>query len=180
MATLTRRYRYVGPADIRAAIRPESGGYRVTCPGDFLRWVSSVAEPERAEPVTYVVDLTGVLRLAPRRSEHVSCAEGQDVLAAGEVAFELESTRRSAASSGRWVVGYVSNQSTGYCPDLDSWAAVAPALDRAGLPHPGGFTAELVFRRCPDCDLRNVVRDGDFTCVGCDGELPPHWNVDGR
>ncbi|GAA3760057.1 hypothetical protein GCM10022225_51990 [Plantactinospora mayteni] len=178
MSAPARRYRYIGPADIRAAIRPAGAGYRVTCLADFTRWVSSVAEPELAEPVSYVVDLTGVLRLAPRRSEHVACAEGQDVLGAGEVAFVHERAGGPKPSSGHWVVGYVSNQSTGYCPDLDSWPAVASALDRAGLPHPDAFTAGLVFRRCPDCGLCNVVRDGDFSCVACAADLPRQWNVD--
>jgi hypothetical protein len=180
MATPARRYRYVGPADIRAGIRPVGAGYRITCPADFARWVASVAVPELAEPLRYVVDLTGVLRLAPRRSEHVACAGGQDVLGAGEVAFTHERAGGRNAPSGHWVVSYVSNQSTGYCPDLDSWPAVASALDRAELPHPDSFTAGLVFRRCPDCGLCNVVRDDDFSCVACAGDLPRQWNLDRR
>ena len=35
------------------------------------------------------------------------------------------------------------------------------------MPHPGGFTDEFTFRRCPGCGERNLVRDGDFTCAIC-------------
>jgi hypothetical protein len=41
-------------------------------------------------------------------------------------------------STAGWVVSEVSNQSTGYCPDLSCWSAVASALDRAGLERPDG------------------------------------------
>ncbi|GAA1040086.1 hypothetical protein GCM10009557_60370 [Virgisporangium ochraceum] len=71
----------------------------------------------------------------------------------------------------------MSNQSTGYCPDPGCWTAVARALDRVGLPHPGDFTERFVFRRCPSCGERNIVRDDDFTCAPCDSALPTQWNV---
>lgn len=77
------------------------------------------------------------------------------------------------------MVAEVSNQSTGYCPDAASWPSVAAALDGAGVVHPGCFTHEVVFRRCPGCDEVNIVREGDFVCVFCDMPLPGHWNVDG-
>jgi hypothetical protein len=71
----------------------------------------------------------------------------------------------------------LSNQSTGYCPDLDSWSAVAIALDRIGLAHPGDFTHKIVFRRCPGCSQLNIVQDGDFVCAVCGSALPEHWNI---
>ncbi len=125
-----------------------------------------VTGPDPDEASTYVIDLDGRLRLAPRRSEHVALAGGRDVLAAGEITIV----------DGR--VTEVSNQSTGYCPDPDCWPAVARALDRLGLAHPGGFTTAIVFRSCPDCGERNIVRDGDFICALCDAELPQRWNFD--
>lgn len=131
---------------------------------DFDEWAAARTTEELAEPFAFVVDAAGVLRLAPRRSEHVVCAAGEAVLSAGEISFREE--------SGRWAVDEVSNQSTGYCPDAGSWPAVAEALDRAGLVGPPGFTHELVFRRCPACHELNVVREGDFVCVFCDGGLP--------
>ncbi|GGK27589.1 hypothetical protein GCM10011583_69480 [Streptomyces camponoticapitis] len=79
--------------------------------------------------------------------------------------------------SGQWVVGEVSNQSTGYCPDIGSWPAVAEALDRIGIRRPSGFTHEVVFRRCRSCREPSIVREEDFVCVFCGEDLPRGWNV---
>ncbi|MCL8009867.1 hypothetical protein [Streptomyces sp. AS02] len=164
-----RRYRYVGPAELTALVRPEAAGRVVRSAADLDDWLAQCARAERAEPFTYVVGTDGRLRLAARRSEHVVCAGGRDVLAAGEVRFEH--------GSGCWTAVEISNQSTGYCPDLDSWPAVARALDGAGVGHPGGFTHAVVFRRCEQCGERAIVREGDFVCVFCGGDLPARWNV---
>lgn len=123
---------------------------------------------ELAEPFTFVVGMDGVLRLAPRQSEHVACAGGDRVLSASEISFGRE--------ADRWAVREVS--STGYCPEVTSWAEVARALDAVGLQRPSGFTHEVVFRRCPDCREHNIVREDDFVCVFCGGDLPAAWNVD--
>ena len=154
-----RLYDYVGPREVLQAVRSQPPGRAVTC-GDEITHAD--------EPFTFVVDATGVLRLAARRSEHVACAGGRPVLSAGEITFE----------HGRagWAVTAVTNQSTGYCPEPESWPAVARVLDRLGVPHPGCFTSEFTFRRCPGCGERNVVREDDFTCAICDAELPAQWN----
>ncbi|MEJ8645970.1 hypothetical protein WKI68_41685 [Streptomyces sp. MS1.HAVA.3] len=171
MGVRGRTYRYVGPAELLALVRPGCEGRRIRSDADVEDWASALPTEELAEPFTFVVDTAGVLRLAPRRSEHVACAGAEPVLAAGEMAFRRE--------SGAWVVCEVSNQSTGYCPDVESWTAVADALDAAGIERPSGFTHAVVFRRCPACRRLNIVRDGDFVCVFCDGALPSEWNVDG-
>ncbi|MER5762849.1 hypothetical protein [Streptomyces sp. NPDC002082] len=160
----------MGPPDLRALVRPEAEGRRIHSAADLEDWASALAAVELAEPFTFVIDPAGVLRLAPRRSEHVVCAGGGPVLGAGEMRFREE--------SGQWVVAETSNQSTGYCPDTSSWAAVAKALDAAGIEHPPGFTHEVVFRRCPSCGELNIVREEDFVCVFCDGDLPQEWNAD--
>ncbi|MFF1873157.1 hypothetical protein [Kitasatospora herbaricolor] len=171
MSAHGRWYRYVGPADVRAAVRPGFAGALIGGGADFAGWVAARTAEELADPFTFVVATDGFLRLAPRRSEHVACAGGGPVLGAGEMGFRSE--------AGRWSVDLVSNQSTGYCPDVTCWPAVAEALDRAGLGHPGGFTFEVVFRRCPGCREANIVREGYFVCVFCDSDLPGEWNVDG-
>ncbi|MDI3405050.1 hypothetical protein [Streptomyces cavernicola] len=168
MSVRWRRYGYVGPAELRGLVRPGGEGCGLRSAADFEGWVSGLTRDELAEPFTYVVDETGVLRLAPRRSEHVVCAGGGAVLSAGEMSFRV--------AAGRWQVSEVSNQSTGYCPDVSSWPAVAAAVDAIGLERPSGFTHEVVFRRCPSCGQLNVVREGDFVCVFCDAELPRRWN----
>ncbi|MFK0258773.1 hypothetical protein [Streptomyces sp. NPDC090445] len=165
-------YRYVGPEHVRAAVRGAAAGTPVRTPADFARWAADRSPGELAEPFTFVIGTDGILRLAPRRSEHVACAGGHRVLSAGEIGF------RFRAEAGRWAVHEVSNQSTGYCPDPVSWPAVARALDAAGLDRPNGFTHGIVFRRCPACREHSIVRDSHFACVFCDTDLPRHWNVD--
>lgn len=165
-----RAYRYVGPWAVRASAAGAPGGTPVRTAEDLAAWMVSRPAGELAEPFTYVVDPAGVLLLAPRRSEHIACASGERVLGAGEIGFDR--------AGGRWTVEQVSNQSTGYCPDVVSWPAVAEALDRLGIDRPDGFTHAVVFRRCTACGECGVVRDGHFVCVFCDAELPPGWNVD--
>lgn len=75
-----------------------------------------------------------------------------------------------------WRVAEVTNQSTGYCPNPDCWPAVASALDRVAIAHPAGFTDLVIFRRCPGCGQRNIVREDDFTCALCGSALPTTWN----
>lgn len=154
-----RVYHYVGPAEVLAAAGPLVPASAVLTREDI---------PGAEEPFTFVIDLAGALRLAPRRSEHVACAGGMPVLSAGEIAFARGPDGPEATS--------VTNQSTGYCPEPSSWSAVAAALDQIAVPHPGGFTDEFTFRRCPGCGERNLVRDGEFTCAICDAELPAAWN----
>jgi hypothetical protein len=162
----TGRFAYVGPSEV--GLDPPGDLVVLRTSATLSEWLGRRPRSEHTEPITYVVDLNGHFRLGPRRSEHVACANGEQVLAAGEVSF--------AKDQRGWAVSEVSNQSTGYCPDLDSWEAVALALDRVRIPHPRGFTNPVVFRRCPRCDQPNIVRDGDFTCALCDAQLPPQWN----
>jgi hypothetical protein len=155
---------------LKTAVRPGGGGRRIGSAADFGGWIAERSAAELIEPFTFVVGTDGVLRLAPRRSEHVACAGGDVVLSAGEISFVCE--------ADGWIVGEVSNQSTGYCPDVTSWPAVAHALDRVGLGRPSGFTHGFVFRRCPGCQQHNIVREDDFVCVFCGTDLPQTWNVD--
>ncbi|MFG3137733.1 hypothetical protein ACGFZA_16165 [Streptomyces sp. NPDC048211] len=151
-------------------MRPGGGGCRIGSAADFDAWIAGRLSAELAEPFTFVVGMDAALRLAPRRSEHVACAGGDMVLSAGEISFIRE--------ADRWTVSEVSNQSTGYCPDGSSWPEVARALDDVELGRPSGFTHEMVFRRCPDCQEHNIVREDDFVCVFCGSGLPVVWNVD--
>jgi hypothetical protein len=153
---------------VLAAVRPDGADRVIVAGEDVAAWVEACSGVNLREPFTFVIDLQGDLRLAPRRSEHVACAGGGPVLSAGEITF--------AEGPGGWEATEVSNQSTGYCPEASSWPVVGRALDRAGVAHPGRFTDEFVFRRCPRCGERNVVKDDYFTCAVCGGELPAWWN----
>jgi hypothetical protein len=121
---------------------------------------------QRLVPATFVIDRGGALLLAARGSEHVVCAGGHPVLAAGELFFD-----------GLDVVE-ATNQSTGYCPEPSSWPVVERALDGAGVGHPGAYTATFVFRRCTSCGQLNIVKDGWYACAVCNGALPEAWNCD--
>jgi hypothetical protein len=164
-----RVYRYVGPAEFAALAQNGVAGHRIDSVAGLAAWVEASAElpaHDGLTPATFVVDRDQALRLAPRGSEHVACAEGGDVLAAGEMFFD-----------GVEVVE-VTNQSTGYCPEPESWVAVAHVLGRLGVQHPSGYTSAFVFRRCDGCGELNVVKDGWFECEICGHALPQRWNCD--
>jgi hypothetical protein len=164
-------YYYVGPDSIRAKAIASAPGVPVDAAADLDNWVRQTGQlPNAAGSIaaSFVVDQAGVLRVADRGSEHVACAGGGPVLSAGEMFLRRE------AQGLR--VEEVTNQSTGYCPEPESWSAVAAALDRIGVPHPGRFTQEFPFRRCPACGERSVVKDGWFVCGLCGADLPRSWN----
>ena len=158
-----RRYAYVGPDEIRQRVAGSD-------PGRAIRSAADLVPVADGEAMTFVVDATGLLRVAHRRSEHVACAGGGEVLSAGE----LTAVRDGRGDGVR--ITDISNQSTGYCPEPESWPAVARALDQAGVAHPGGFTYEATFRLCPGCGERNLVKDGWFECAMCGADLPAIWN----
>jgi hypothetical protein len=165
---MSRLYNYVGPSAIKACISGRPAGMRIASASDLLAWARRADRGRGLVAATFIIDASGHLLLADRRSEHVACAGGGPVLSAGEMFFVID--------GGRVEVVEVSNQSTGYCPEPESWPAVAAALDRIGVPHPDGFTLEIVFRRCPKCGERNVVKDGWFACGACGTELAREWN----
>ena len=92
-------------------------------------------------------------------------------------AAQPQPSRRFDHAGGRWQVDYLSNQSTGYCPDPGSWAAIASVLDELELLHPPNFTQAIVFRRCPNCAELNTVKDDFFVCAFCENDLPAQWNI---
>ncbi|MEO8707089.1 MAG: hypothetical protein ABI867_44085 [Kofleriaceae bacterium] len=159
-------FRYVGPAAIRDAVADQPAGHALGSPAARIAWWNAQGRGDAEQVFTYVVGTDGVLRVASRRSEHVACAGGGDVLAAGELGFERD---------GR-TVALVTNQSTGYCPRVDCWPAIAAALDAVDAIRPPVWTAAFEFRRCDTCDERTIVKDDWFECPLCGGELPREWN----
>lgn len=172
---MRRLYNYVGPKSIAEAVRNQPGGVRIASSENLCDWLDDnaaqtisgrkVPQSSRTWVATYTINPDGFLYLAPRRSEHVACAKGGPVLSAGELRIDAQR-----------VVIEVSNQSTGFCPEPESWPAVDDALDRACIQHPSSFTTEVIFRRCPSCENRNLVKDGWFYCGVCDHALPEQWN----
>lgn len=163
-----RRYGYVGPDAIKRSVVTSSRGAAVRSAAELLPFANGEAH-------TFVIDDQGVLRVADRRSEHVACAGGGEVYAAGELTAVRMGAGKGAGAGCRVVE--ISNQSTGYCPEPASWASVAAALDEAGIAHPGHFTYEAIFRRCTRCHERNLVKEAWFVCSICGAELPAAYNV---
>jgi hypothetical protein len=165
-------YRYVGPKTIADRAPPAPAGIRVDSPENVRRWIQQTDQELSATgsvTATFVVDETGILRIADRRSEHVACAGGKPVLSAGEMTFTV--------MPSDVCVSWVTNQSTGYCPEPDSWPAVEAALARAGIAGPEGFSQEFMFRRCPRCGSINIIKEGVFECGVCATRLPEEWNL---
>ena len=166
----TPLYRYVGPRQIAERVSPSNFGTPIRSPEDVRCWARNTDQELRDDTVTatFVVDSSGLLLIADRRSEHVACAGGASVRSAGEVTFAI----------GPLVeVIEVSNQSTGYCPEPECWPAVADSLKAAGLVPPNGFTLECTFRKCTDCENVSLVKDGHFKCPSCARDLPRDYNV---
>jgi hypothetical protein len=166
-----RLYRYVGPKQIAERTGSVVRGVPISSPDDVIRWIQSSGQmPDATGSVTatFVVDESGRLLMADRHSEHVACAGGRTVWSAGEI--------RVAITGGQISVIRVSNQSTGYCPELDSWPEVVAALRAAGLEPPAGFDPACEFRRCVSCGERSLVKDGAFECLLCGAELPAEYN----
>jgi hypothetical protein len=169
----SKSYNYVGPNSIRVKASGSPSGRPIESPEELARWISE-ADPSKTTDgrtaATFVIDPEGRLCLADRRSEHVACSGGRPVRSAGEMFFRAE--------GGRIVIEEASNHSTGFCPEPESWGEVEEALDRIGIDHPGRFTTEVVFRRCPACGERNIVKDNWYECQLCGSELPRAWNFD--
>lgn len=171
MPVTSRLYSYVGPPEIKAGVQRENHCRSLDCPADLVDWLAGSLSPGKSAKevcVTYIVDAGGRLWIVDRHSEHVGCADGGEVQAAGELVFEVETEGAKVAEA--------SNQSTGYCPEPSCWKALAAELERLGLPAPQDFTASFIFRRCPACKAINVVKDEFYECDICGAQLPTEWN----
>lgn len=166
-----RHYQYVGSRDLLESLPENSGRFCPDSAQAISQWLQETKQPREMDGsivLTFIIDLQGKLWLNERRSEHVLCAAKQAVLSAGEMTFALE--------KGKLIVAEVSNQSTGYCPEPESWPAVAAALNSLAIQHPNEFTSAYLFRRCEECGTTNIVKDDWFYCAVCDAALNENWN----
>ncbi|OUL22415.1 hypothetical protein BV378_24975 [Nostoc sp. RF31YmG] len=169
---MTRLYRYVGSEDIRLSVAAYPVGIRILSLKDLKNWINQTMQQPNTWgliPATFVVSAQGYLLIADRHSEHVACAGGESVLSAGEIFFYRNNC---------FEVAEITNQSTGYCPEPESWFEVEKALEQIPLIHPGNFTTEFIFRRCPVCCQLNIIKDELFLCAVCNTTLPKIWNCD--
>ena len=166
-----RRYSYVGPDDIKQRAKRESHCIHVTGVFDIIHWTTGFlprGQTSGGVPATFIIDTDGQLWIADRRSEHVACADGQDVLAAGEILFERVGNRVRVSEA--------SNQSTGYCPEPACWTMLAKVLADLSIPHPLSFTPAFEFRRCDQCGATNLIKEEVFECAICSSPLCRDWN----
>lgn len=161
-----RRYSYVGPPELKQRLKRESHCVHVSAVSELLSWTAAFLPKGKrhgAVTATFIIDTTERLWIADRRSEHVACADGQDVLAAGEICFER--------SGDHIEIVEVSNYSTGYCPEPECWPVVARVLDGLKIPRPTCFTSAFSFRRCDHCGTINLIKDGVYECAVCNSPL---------
>ncbi|WP_167239315.1 hypothetical protein [Massilia genomosp. 1] len=137
-----------------------------------MLWRFPIARPWEIDLTciaTFIVDENSTLRIADRCSEHVACAGGRPVQSAGKMTFQVDKDQAR--------VHAVTNQSTGYCPEPQSWPQVADAIRKAGLVAPAGFHVNFLLWKCTDCHALNVIKEGVFVCAMCDADLPADWNL---
>ncbi|MCI0705007.1 MAG: hypothetical protein L0241_28440 [Planctomycetia bacterium] len=91
-------YHYVGSRTIAERSALVAGGTPIMSPEDVVRWMKATglsANTSSEITVTFVVSEEETLLIADRHSEHVACAGGKPVLAAGELTFALAGNRVS-------------------------------------------------------------------------------------
>ena len=164
-------YEYVGPHDIAVLLQCASDRMTIQCPFDAIEWIHQTKQHLSRQgtfTVTFVIDPHEQLWIADRHSEHVVCAQGQAVLTAGELTFVI--------SDQQLAIVAVTNQSTGYCPEPESWTVVTGVCERLGVAYPAYWTTAYLFRRCARCGNTNLIKDDWFVCAICDGPLSATWN----
>ncbi len=173
---MPRLYPYVGPREIRQrALSSEPiSRNRIVQRDDLARFWKKTRPKTPLLTVTFIVDAEGGLWIADRHVEHVACSRGLPVLAAGELTFSVDGSAHPDLVAA-------SNQSTGFCPEPDSWPAVQSALDSAGIDDlPERYEPAFDFRRCPSCEQINLVKEQVFECDCCGSSLPQEWNLSMR
>lgn len=166
-----KSYHYVGQSTIRDKLNDVSNRHHVAIASQVIEWIQQTNQPKNPDDtitVTFIVDTDKQLWINDRYSEHVLCAQGGNVLSAGEITFEV-------IDDGVEIVA-ITNQSTGYCPEPESYPAVKHALKDTDILYPLMFTTCYHFRRCDKCGMTNIVKDDWFVCGVCDTDLSREWN----
>ncbi len=161
-----QQYHYVGPKKIYDSVSLDIPRQKVTNPQDIWSWIEKNEEDfisKNEVTCTYVVDIDFSLWITSRHYEHVACARRAKVLGAGEITFAL--------SQSEIIISYISNQSTGYCPGVESWSVLEWILPRLGIEYPDYYSLALIFRICPRCHQINIIKENLYECAVCDAAL---------
>jgi len=162
-----KKYQFIGNKEFLKLLKPELIGHCIKSVTDVENWimVTNQKTDMNYEIIsTFIIDLDYNLRINDRHSEHVVCANGEPVLSAGEITFELKKSKVIRISQ-------ITNQSTGYCPSVKSWDSVKIALNKTKIDFPEFFTTEFIFRICEKCGWINVIKDNYFYCINCENEF---------
>ena len=168
-----REYRYVGSSDLLENLPTNSGRVLLTATDVIIKWIKETNQPYEYDNVvvaTFIVDTDKQMWINDRRSEHVRCAHGGNVLSAGEITFEVDKDNVEVIE--------ITNQSTGYCPEPESWWAVKEALQETDILFPANFTTKFIFRMCEKCGTKNIIKDDWYECGVCQEVLSSYWNFD--
>lgn len=163
-------YFYVGPKEILERIDEKYEGTKIKKIEDVQVWVEAANQVISHGNLiaTFIINEQKELIISDRHSEHVMCAGGKKVLAAGEITFNFEEKEIAVSA--------ISNQSTGYCPKPDSWTIVALTLQQLNIAHPDYFTSAFEFRRCTHCQTKNLIKEAIYECAVCKADLDLNWN----
>ena len=83
-----RHYRYVGSKSLLGLLNQPSRRLCVRSADDIQAWIAATQQPRELDGsviCTFVIDLERQLWINDRRSEHVVCAGGLEILSAGEI-----------------------------------------------------------------------------------------------
>ncbi len=159
-----KAYPYIGPPERRELGDLPCARQCVVNARNILDWIGQTHPKQHIThtiTATFIVDIAGYLWIADRHYEHVACAQGQSVLSAGEITFAQEDGLEITA---------LSNQSTGYCPHVKTWPAVARALSRAQLTFPATWTLACTFARCTQCHTLHLIKHESWICAVCNAD----------
>lgn len=154
-----KSYQYIGPSEILDRIDRASLGHSVASGETLISWLKLKKYSQGIVILTFVIDTDGKLRVARRESEHVACAGGRSVLAAGEMTLEFY--------DGEVAIVEVTNLSTGYCPSPSCWPAVKLVLEKTDIQFSEYFTSSYIFGICDNCGNRQVIKDDVYDCYDC-------------
>ena len=163
-----KKYEYIGPKRILKRVVQEYMGLEISQKEDIEKWIKETNQKISKDQLivaTFVINKSGKLLISDRHSEHVQCANGENVLSAGEIGFEIENNKLQRVS-------FISNQSTGYCPSPKSWDKVEECLRKINdLEFPDYFNPKFIFSYCPNCKTLKIIKEDFYLCYRCDGEL---------